>query len=194
MGEVAAGAAAWALTVALHLVALGAAAAALERALPRADAGARELLWRIVLLGSFATASLQLVAGIDPVAGTLHTLADGPLDAHLLRHAGAIAEAAKLDNGCARLLVADGDTVERLIAGHSPPLPAGGLGLNHGPLAAIEAVELLKEGPPPLSWYRSAGLARHTCLFSCSFARSSCPRCASKVWSKSYTCRARGGP
>src|SRR5690606_6011881 len=81
MGEVAAGAAAWALTVALHLVALGAAAAALERALPRADAGARELLWRIVLLGSFATASLQLVAGIDPVAGTLHTLADGPLDA-----------------------------------------------------------------------------------------------------------------
>ncbi len=72
---------AWVATAALHTLALGLVALLLDRVLPRASAAARELVWRVALLGGLLTASLQLGVGIDPWVGSWRALASESLTA-----------------------------------------------------------------------------------------------------------------
>ena len=60
--------AAWLLTYALHSTLLLGLAWALGRWVVRAHA-AREVLWKAALLGGLLTATVQVAAGFEPLAG-----------------------------------------------------------------------------------------------------------------------------
>ncbi len=62
---------AWLLTYALHSTVLLCAAWIATRRIPNSQSGLRERLWKFAVLGSFATASLQVGLGFEPLGGRL---------------------------------------------------------------------------------------------------------------------------
>src|SRR5262245_53844070 len=62
---------AWLFTYALHSTLLLTSAWIATRRMPASRAGLRERVWKFALLGAFATASLQVGLGFEPLGGRL---------------------------------------------------------------------------------------------------------------------------
>lgn len=120
---------AWLVTYALHsTLLLGAAWLVSRRLDPRALA-LRERLWKFAVLGGFATAAVQVGAGIDPLLGRVElALAADPEDEPAARPEGAPAQApeaerhARLEAALAAIAAPRSDAVESTRS--AAPLPA----------------------------------------------------------------------